>query len=266
VKTALITGAAKGMGRVIAQHFGRAGYALCVTDLRDMTETERMLIAEFGSERVLAITADLALPETPARIILATIQKFGRLDTIINNAADQRGTTLAETDLATFDTVYFVNVRSPFLLAKAALPHLKITRGSIINLGSLVGNQPIPERVAYSTSKAALAGLTRALATDIGREGVRVNAIAPGHIMTDGEDAWRTRFSPEEQAVFFTHYPMGRVGTPEDIASVALFLASDAASFLTGATIPVDGGMSVLCPEISAFRAAHINWPGNPGG
>lgn len=261
-KTVIITGAGQGIGRTIALAFAEAGWKVCATDLRQIEETAALL----GKENALCLEGDITETAFPARVVAATVETFGRLDCIVNNAADQRGTSLEETTVALFDTVQAVNVRAPYLFAQAGLEYLKATKGSIINLGSLVGNQPIPERVAYSTSKAALAGLTRALATDIGRYGVRVNCIAPGHIMTRGEDVWREQFSAEEQRVFFTHYPLDRVGHPEEIAAVALFLASDAASFITGATIPVDGGMSILCPETGAFRAAGVRWPGNPGG
>ena len=261
MKTVIVTGAGQGIGRALALGFAQAGWSVCATDLRRIEETEALL----GAGHV-CLTGDVTDTAFPARVVAAATERFGRLDCILNNAADQRGTTLEETPVALFDHIQAVNVRAPYLFAQAGLEHLKATKGSIINLGSLVGNQPIPERVAYSTSKAALAGLTRALAADIGRYGVRVNCIAPGHIMTSGEAAWRERFSDTEQRVFLTHYPLDRVGHPEEIVAVALFLASDAASFITGATIPVDGGMSILCPETGAFRAAGVSWPGNPGG
>ena len=262
MKTAIITGAGQGIGRALALAFVQAGWRVCATDLRRIEESAALL----GTDNALCLEGDVTQTLFPEQVVAATIERFGRLDCIVNNAADQRGTTLEATPVEVYDTVQAVNVRAPYLFAQAGLPHLKETRGSIVNLGSLVGNQPIPERVAYSTSKAALAGLTRALATDLGRYGIRVNGIAPGHIMTNGEEVWRRQFSSEEQRVFFSHYPLERVGHPEEIAAVALFLASEAASFITGATIPVDGGMSVLCPETGAFRAAQVRWPGNPGG
>lgn len=262
MKTVIITGAGQGIGQAIALAFHNAGWKVCATDLRRIEETAALL----GENNALCLEGDVTDMAFPAQVVAATLERFGRLDCIVNNAADQRGTTLEDTPVALFDTVQAVNVRAPYLFAQAGLDALKQTKGSIINLGSLVGNQPIPERVAYSTSKAALAGLTRALATDLGRYGIRVNCIAPGHIMTMGEQAWKERFSEDEQQVFYTHYPLDRVGHPEEIAAVALFLASDAASFITGATVPVDGGMSILCPETGAFRAAGVHWPGNPGG
>lgn len=262
MKTAIITGAGHGIGQALALAFVQAGWKVCVTDLRRIDGT----VALLGADNALGLEGDVTETAFPARVVEATVARFGRLDCIVSNAADQRGTTLEETPIALFDAIQAVNVRAPYLFAQAGLEHLKVTQGSIINMGSLVGNQPIPERVAYSTSKAALAGLTRALATDLGRYGVRVNCIAPGHIMTKGEETWREQFSPEEQRVFFSHYPLERVGHPHEIATVALFLASDAASFITGATIPVDGGMGILCPETGAFRAAQVRWPGNPGG
>ena len=262
MKTVIITGAGHGIGQAIALAFHNAGWNVCATDLRRIEETAALL----GDANALCLEGDVTDTAFPAQVVAATLERFGRLDCIVNNAADQRGTTLEDTPVALFDTVQAVNVRAPYLFAQAGLDALKQTKGSIISLGSLVGNQAIPERVAYSTSKAALAGLTRALATDLGRYGIRVNCIAPGHIMTMGEQAWKERFSEDEQRVFYTHYPLDRVGHPEEIAAVALFLASDAASFITGATVPVDGGMSILCPETGAFRAAGVRWPGNPGG
>jgi NAD(P)-dependent dehydrogenase (short-subunit alcohol dehydrogenase family) len=204
------------------------------------------------------VPGNLIAPDFPARLMDAVIARFGRLDVLVNNAADQRGTTLEETPIELFDTIQAVNFRAPFLLCQAALPHLKATRGAIVNMSSLVAQQPLADRVAYSASKAAVSGLTRALAADLGRDGIRVNAIAPGHIMVRGEEVWKETFDERTQQIFHTSYPLGRCGFVEEVASVALFLASDAASFITGAVIPVDGGMSILCPETVAFRAASV--------
>jgi NAD(P)-dependent dehydrogenase (short-subunit alcohol dehydrogenase family) len=127
-----------------------------------------------------------------------------------------------------------------------------------VNVSSLTGVQAFPDRVAYSTSKAAIDGLTRALATDLGLKGIRANSVAPGHIMRHGAKEWRKEHGEEKAKVFETSYALGRCGTPEEVAHAVLFLASDKASFVTGVTLMVDGGMSILCPEAASFRAADV--------
>ena len=255
-KVALVTGAAHGIGRAIALAFARAGASVVVTDLREelLAETVRLL----GDLPHFALGGDVTRTAFPAECVEAAVARFGRLNILVNNAADQRGAPLEETSPELWDHLQAVNYRAPFLFARAAAPHLAQTRGNIVNLSSLVAGQPIPGRIAYSASKAALSGLTRALAAELGARGVRVNAIAPGHIMVHGEAEWKTRFDEKTRKTFHASYPLGRCGLPEEVASVALFLASDAASFVTGAILPVDGGMAILCPETVASRAASL--------
>ncbi|MGC4042502.1 MAG: SDR family oxidoreductase [Armatimonas sp.] len=254
-KVVLVSGAAYGIGQGIAQAFAEAGARVAVSDFREaeLAETAALL----GSE-ALAVPGDLTQTEFPARLLDEVIARFGKLDVLVNNAADQRGTTLEATPIELFDTIQAVNFRAQFLLCQAALPHLKATKGAIVNMSSLVAEQPLADRIAYSASKAAVSGLTRALAADLGRDGVRVNAIAPGHIMVKGEQVWKETYDERTQKIFHASYPLGRCGHVREVAEVALFLASEAASFVNGAIIPVDGGMSILCPESVAFSAASV--------
>ena len=253
-KAALVTGAAYGIGRAIALALARAGASVVVTDLREEPLAETVKLLEGFPH--LSLIGDVTRTEFPQECVEAAVARFGRLDTLVCNAADQRGAPLEETSPELWDHIQAVNYRAPFLFARAAAAHLEKTGGSIVNLSSLVANQPIPGRVPYCASKAAVSGLTRSLAVELGERGVRVNAIAPGHIMVHGEAEWKARFDEKTQKTFHASYPLGRCGLPEEVASVALFLASDAASFVTGTLIPVDGGMAVLCPETVANRAA----------
>jgi NAD(P)-dependent dehydrogenase (short-subunit alcohol dehydrogenase family) len=254
-KTAIVTGAAFGIGRGVALALAREGASLVLTDRNTagLTETATLL----GEAQHVAIVGDLRDAAFPARLVEGALEKFGRVDILVNNAADQTTAPMeSETD-EHWAQVQEVNVTAIWRLAQAALPHLA-PGSSIVNLSSLVGNLAFPGRLAYNTSKTAILGLTRAMAVDIGLRGIRVNAICPAHIMSVGEEEWRRRRSELAQGLMATSYALGRVGRVEEVASVVVFLASDESSFITGATIPVDGGMSILCPEEAVFRAATL--------
>jgi meso-butanediol dehydrogenase/(S,S)-butanediol dehydrogenase/diacetyl reductase len=261
MKAAVVTGAGHGIGRCIVADLAVNGFVVFATD-RDATglaETARIVNGMVGSEVVSHCVSDLAAPEAPADLVARALDRFGRLDAVVNNAADQTPGGVATTDIETWNRLMAVNVTAPFLLAKAALEALAQSRGAVVLLGSLVGNQPIPDRTAYCTSKAAVAGLGRVMACELGAYGIRVNTVAPGHVMTDGLEVWRRSYSQAHQDAFPLSYPMNRVASPEEVARVVTFLLSETASFITGATIPVDGGMSVLCPETAVFRAAGLS-------
>lgn len=260
MKVALVTGAGHGIGRCIVADLAESGYRILATDRNEegIHETARFVNDASGAGTVVGVASDLSDAEVPARLVDQAISHFGGVDALVNNAADQTPGGVESTDVETWNRVFAVNVTAPFLLAKHARESLVRRRGAIVLLGSLVGNQPIPDRTAYCASKAAVAGLGRVLAAELGASGIRVNTIAPGHVMTDGIEAWKERYPVRHQETFPLSYPMDRVAYPEEIARVVTWLLSDAASFITGATIPVDGGMSVLCPETSVFRAAGL--------
>jgi NAD(P)-dependent dehydrogenase (short-subunit alcohol dehydrogenase family) len=249
-KVAIITGAATGIGRATALLFACAGARIALADIRrDELEKTAAEVATAGG-RPAAVVADMARPEDCAAVVAEAIRAHGRLDVLFNNAGVGTmvvGGTVETIDLEHWDLAQEVNVRAMYLTSRAALPHLRAAGGgSIVNTASVAAFTGRPERPshAYAASKGAVLSLTRAMAVSYGRDRIRVNAICPGLI--------RTRLTTdivdgaERRAAEGHGIPIGRVGEPEDIARCALFLASDAASFITGAHIVVDGGALAL--------------------
>lgn len=255
----LVTGSAHGIGTAIAKAFLSVGATVLLVDVneQDLLTTTSELSKQFVG-RVSCVAADLSNQDGVNSVLTATKSLPTPITCIVNNAADQTTGTTESTSIDMFQRTMFINVTAPFLLVQGLRDDLIATSGSVVNIGSLVGNQPIPGRVAYNTSKAAIAGLTRSLAVDLGPYGIRVNAVAPGHIMTDGEEKWLETYNEFQQHVFPTSYAIGRVGHAEEVADAVLFLASPSAKFISGVTLPIDGGMSILCPETASFTAASV--------
>lgn len=271
-RAVIVTGSGSGIGREIAIAFAGAGASVVVVDIdgEGVTETVRLCVEKVREysdvanggqigEKMLGLQRDIGSSEAIGAVVEACVAKFGRLDCVVNNAASQAIADLENITEAHWDSVMAINVRAAMLFVQHALPYLTAQPGgSIVNIASLVAEMPIPGRIAYNTSKAALLGLTRSLAVELGLRGIRVNAISPGHIMSWGEAVWRQDNSVEEQRVMESSYALGRCGRPEEVASAAVFLASSDASFITGHNLLVDGGMSILCPETSVHRAARL--------
>jgi NAD(P)-dependent dehydrogenase (short-subunit alcohol dehydrogenase family) len=243
---AIITGAATGIGRATALAFARAGARLTLADVRadELARTVAAVRAAGGDAS--AVTADLARPEDCAAVVESAVRAAGRLDVLFNNAGVGTmvvGGTVETIELDTWDLALDVNVRAMYLVSRAAIPALRRAGGgSIINTASVSafrGSTGRPSH-AYAASKGAVLALTRAMAASYGRDRIRVNAICPGTI--------RTRLTAdiiervEREAAEGRQIPLGRVGEPEDIARCALFLASDDAAWISGASIVVDGG------------------------
>lgn len=235
-KTALVTGAAKRIGRAIALALAESGANVAITYLASQPEAEQTLrsLADYDVE-ALAVRCDLRDPESIQQTVAAVEEEFGQLDVLVNNAGIFESAALEEISVEQWDAMFATNTRAPFLMAKAAYPHLRTANGRIINIGSLGGQHPWATHAHYCTSKAALHMLSKTMAKAWAPE-ISVNCIAPGMIVQG------------EIGEAYEHYaqktPMQRNGTAEDVAAAAKFFAT-APHFITGQLLAVDGGLGL---------------------
>ena len=239
-RTALVTGASRGIGAATARVLDRAGahVALVARTPADLEAVAREL-----QHDPLVVVADLADRDAPAEIAGRVLGALGRIDLLVNNAASAVRMPTVDTDAAVIDDLLAVNVRSPLLLIAAVVPSMiDHGAGSIVNLSSVSGVVGTPLRAAYAASKGALDAATRSLAIELGPRGIRVNSVAPGGVDTA---LWaRNKDVPGVVEAIEAQTPLRRWATPGDIAEVIAFLSTDAARFVTGETICVDGGMA----------------------
>jgi pteridine reductase len=240
-KVALVTGAARRIGAAIARRLHGAG-AKVVLHYRGTENEAAQLEKELNAARAgsaLKLKGDLLAPVAPKALVDATLQRFARLDILVNNASAFFPTAVGEIEASHWEELIGSNLRAPLFLAQAAAPQLALAGGAIVNIADIHAERPLKGYVVYSIAKAGLAALTRSLALELA-PGVRVNAVAPGAI------AWPEdgQFDPEERSRIIASTPLARTGTPEEIAQAVHFLAS--APFVTGQVLAVDGGRSIF--------------------
>jgi NAD(P)-dependent dehydrogenase (short-subunit alcohol dehydrogenase family) len=251
VKVAVVTGAARGIGLAIAQWFLAHGHRVALLD-RDGATLETCVQALARPDHVLALHADVSDEAQVRSAFDALGQRWGRLDALVNNAGVALFKPLLETSFAEWSLVMATNLDGPFLCSQAATPLLlKSGGGAIVNIASISGLRASTLRVAYGTSKAALMHLTRQQAAELGHLGIRVNAIAPGPV--DTEMAKQVH-SAAIRADYHAAIPLNRYGTPEEIASAVGFLCSDAAAYVNGQTLAVDGGFDATGIGLTSLR------------
>ena len=247
-KVVLLTGGTSGIGLEAAREFLQEGASVCLMGRAEERgrEAAARLAQEAGAERICFLQGDVKSVEDCGRVVKGTVARFGRLDVLVNSAGIYREGALEDLGEEELDDILACNVKGVFHMTKAALPALKAARGAVVNVSSDAGVHGNYFCTAYCASKGAVVLFTRALALEVAAFGVRVNAIAPGDIMTPLTEAQlgtgeRREANLREMAAV---YPLGRIGTAQEAASLIVFLASARASFVTGAIYGIDGGLT----------------------
>lgn len=247
-KAVIVTGAANGLGRAIAKSLAQEGAKLVLVDrAKDQLENLAVALRNEGGE-VVEVVGDVSHEQTSKQAIALALSRFRALDILINNAGINPTGTISQTDPATWRHALDVNLNSAFLFCREAIPHMvEVGKGVIVNTASIAGQRASTAEAVYGVSKAGLIMLTRTIARDYGAKGIRANAICPGVLESVMADRL-TRMSVDQVAArderFAPTVPLGRLGTYEEIAKATLFLASEDASYVNGAQLTVDGGLT----------------------
>lgn len=242
-KVVLVTGGGSGMGRASALRFAELGARVAVADLRGPAAQE--VVDEIG-DRAMALTMDVGRSSSVNAAITEVVARFGQLDVVVNNAGMLMPGTAVALEESDWDRAFDVNVKSVYLVSRAAWSHLAATKGNIVNLGSINATVGMEGNIAYCTAKAAVVMMTKCLALDGARDGIRVNTVCPGWIRTPMTDGYfDSQTDPDAaRAVVAGKTPLGRLGRPGDIANAIVYLASDAAEWVTGTALVADGGIT----------------------
>ena len=248
-RTAIVTGASSGIGRASALRLAADGFLVLAVGRDRDALTDACGEIERAGGRATSCVADVTAPDAPAEIVSSAIEAGGGVDALVNAAGIIASGGVVETSDGAWDAMLDVNVRAPFRLIREATPALTLRRGAVVSVSSVAGTRAFPGLVSYCVSKAAIDQLTRCAALDLAPRGVRVNAVNPGVVVTNlhrrgGMDEVKYAAFLERAAA--TH-PLGRAGTPEEIADLIAFLVSPASGWITGDTIGIDGGRHLTC-------------------
>jgi NAD(P)-dependent dehydrogenase (short-subunit alcohol dehydrogenase family) len=248
-KAVIVTGATSGIGRATSEAFARDGASMLLVGRDEAALAEVADVVRGAGGRPAICRADVTASDAPDLIVRTAIDAFGHLDVLVNAAGVIATGTLEATTDEVWDTMMAVNLRAPFRLMRAAAPHLAERKGTVVNVSSVNGLRSFPGVLAYCVSKAGVDHLTRCAAIEMAPRGVRVNAVNPGVTVTNLHR--RSGMGDTQYAAFLERsketHPLGRPGQPEEIAALILFLASDRAAWMTGETIPIDGGRHLTC-------------------
>jgi NAD(P)-dependent dehydrogenase (short-subunit alcohol dehydrogenase family) len=255
-KTAVMTGAGSGIGRACAVEFAAAGANVVVVDINENSAIQTVKQIETSGGRAHAVRTDVSDPDSVQQLVQKVIETFSRVDVVLNNAAIQVNKAIEDTTFEEWNREMAVNLGGIFLSSKFFLPHLRKTKGCIINMASVNGFFVEPMCAGYCATKGGIIALTKAMAIDHGKEGIRVNCICPGYIDAGLASAY-FEAQPDPAAARDAAgklHALGRIGKPEEIGRTAIFLASDDASFITGSSMVVDGGFGSGLPPRDESR------------
>ncbi|HYW81314.1 MAG TPA: 3-oxoacyl-[acyl-carrier-protein] reductase [Thermoguttaceae bacterium] len=240
-QVALVTGAARGLGRAIAMTLASAGAKVACIDVNEETLAETVAAIETAGGTALAVACDVTDSERVNEAVKQVVTEWGGLNIVVNNAGITRDSLILRMKDDQWDSVISINLRGTFLFTRAAIrPMMKGKYGRIINIASVSGLMGNPAQANYSASKAGVIGLTRTVAREVAKRGITVNAVAPGFIATD----MTAKLGDEILEEVSKQIPLGHLGQPQDIADAVLYLASEAAGFITGQVLTVDGGLT----------------------